>query len=118
MHELSIAQSIIDAVNARARECNAARVKNIRLKIGEASGVMTDSLTFCFDMLANLDPLLAGAQLLIVTTPHRAHCRHCRREFSVINFIAQCPVCSEWSNEIISGSELEIVEMEIESSHL
>ncbi len=114
MHELAVAQSIVDAVEARAAECNAARVKGVRLKIGEASGIVTDSLTFCFEMLASLDPTLAGAQLLIDTVPHRARCRHCAAEFSVINFVAQCPTCKEWSSEIVSGTELQILEMEIE----
>jgi hydrogenase nickel incorporation protein HypA/HybF len=114
MHELAVAQSIVDAVEARAAECNAARVKGVRLKIGEASGIVTDSLTFCFEMLASLDPTLAGAQLLIDTVPHRARCRHCATEFNVINFVAQCPTCKEWSSEIVSGTELQILEMEIE----
>jgi hydrogenase nickel incorporation protein HypA/HybF len=115
MHELAIAQSIVEAVEAKASECNAAQVKAVRLKIGEASGVVTDSLTFCFEMLATLDPTLAGAQLLIDTMPHRAHCQYCACEFSVINFVAQCPTCKEWSNEIVSGTELQIVEMEFET---
>ena len=114
MHELAIAESIVDVVGTRAAECNAARVKGVRLKIGEASGIFTDSLTFCFEMLASLDPTLAGAQLLIDTVPHRARCRHCAKEFSVINFVAQCPTCKEWSSEIVSGTELQILEMEIE----
>ena len=116
MHELAIAQSIIDAIEAKASEYNAARVKGVRLKIGEASGVVTDSLTFCFEMLASLDPTLAGAQLLIDKVPHLAYCRHCACEFSVTNFVAQCPTCKEWSNEIVSGTELQILDMEIESS--
>ena len=115
MHELAVAQSIVDAVEARAAECNATRVKGVRLKIGEASGIVTDSLTFCFEMLASLDPTLEGAQLLVDTMPHRARCRHCAKEFSVINFVAQCPTCQEWSNEIVSGTELQILDMEIEA---
>ena len=35
MHELAIAQSIVDAVEAKAVECNAVRVKGVRLKVGE-----------------------------------------------------------------------------------
>ncbi len=116
MHELSIAQSIFDVVEARAAECHATQVKGVRLRVGEASGIVTDSLTFCFEMLASSHPVLAGAQLLIDIVPHRARCRHCAREFPVKNFIAQCPTCEEWSNEIISGSELQILEMEIEAS--
>lgn len=116
MHELSIAQSIFDVVEERAVECKAVRVKGVRLRIGEASGIVTDSLAFCFEMLTSLDPVLTGAHLLIDTVPHRARCRSCAKEFSVTNFIAQCPTCNEWSNDVISGNELQILEMEIESS--
>ena len=116
MHELSIAQSIVEAVEAKATECNAAHVKSVRLKIGEASSIVVDSLTFCFEMLTSLDPTLTGAQLLIDTVPHLAHCHHCDKEFAVVNFVAQCPTCQEWSSEIISGTELQILEMEIENS--
>lgn len=115
MHELAIAQSIADAVTAKASECKAARVTSVRLKVGEASGVVTDSLTFCFEMLASLDPLLEGARLVIDTAPHRAHCRHCEQEFAVSDFIARCPICGEWSTAIVSGAELQILDMEIEN---
>ncbi|GAC1346067.1 MAG: hydrogenase maturation nickel metallochaperone HypA [Ktedonobacteraceae bacterium] len=114
MHELSIAQSIVEAIETRATERNATRVKGVRLKIGEASGVVADSLTFCFEMLASLDPTLEGAQLSIDVVPHRARCRHCAREFAVRNFVAQCPTCQKWSDEIVSGNELQILEMEYE----
>ena len=115
MHELAIAQSIVEAVEAKASECNAARVKGVRLKIGEACGVVTDSLTFCFEMLASLDPTLEGAQLLIDIMPHRAYCQHCASEFRVKNFVAQCPACKEWTNEIVSGTEMQLLEMEFET---
>lgn len=116
MHELSIAQSIVDAVEERAAEYKATHVKSVRLKIGEANAIVTDSLTFCFEMLTSFEPTLAGAQLLIDTVPHRARCRHCNKEFSVMNFVAQCPTCEKWSNDIISGTELQILDMEIEAS--
>lgn len=116
MHELAIAQSIADAVTAKASECKAVRVKSVRLKVGEASGVVTDSLAFCFEMLASLDPLLEGARLVIDTAPHRARCRHCAQDFAVADFIARCPACGEWSTEIVSGVELQILDMEIENS--
>lgn len=114
MHELAIAQSIVDVVEAKATECNATHVKGVRLKIGEASGVVADSLTFSFDMLASFNPVLVGAQLLIDVAPHRAICHHCAKEFTIKNFVAQCPTCAEWSNEVISGTELQILEMEID----
>ncbi|MBV9690589.1 MAG: hydrogenase maturation nickel metallochaperone HypA [Ktedonobacteraceae bacterium] len=116
MHELAIAQSIVDVVETWATECNAARVKSVQLQIGEASGVVTDSLSFCFEMLTSFDPVLAGAQLSIDVLPHRARCRHCAKEFTITNFVARCPTCDEWTNEIISGTELEIVDMEFDAA--
>lgn len=115
MHELSIAQSIAEAVEVKAVECDAARVKHIRLRIGEASGIVTDSLIFCFEMVASLTPILEGATLSVDHAPHRAYCRHCGSEFAVTNFVARCPTCEEWSTKVISGNELEILDMEIEA---
>jgi hydrogenase nickel incorporation protein HypA/HybF len=116
MHELTIAQSIVEVVMARARECRAARVKSVRLQIGEASGIMIDSLAFSFEMLTSLDPLLDGTQLLIEGIPHVARCRTCAQEFAVINLVPCCPTCQQWSGDIISGTELQIQEMEIEAA--
>ena len=115
MHELAIAQSIIDAVGEKAATCNATRIKSVCLRIGEASGILIDSLTFSFEMLASFDPMLDGARLLIDEVPHRARCRHCNSVFAVAHFIMQCPICQTWNTEIVSGNELQILEMEIET---
>jgi hydrogenase nickel incorporation protein HypA/HybF len=115
MHELSIAQSIVEIVETRAAECHATHVKGVRLRIGEAIGIVTDSLTFCFEMLTSLDPILAGAYLRADIVPHRARCRHCAKEFPVVNFMIQCPLCEGWSIEVVSGTELQILEMEYET---
>lgn len=114
MHELAIAQSIVEVVEQRASECQATRVKNVRLQIGEASGIVVDSLSFSFEMLTGLSPRLEGARLRIESVPHRAYCRHCAREFAVQQFIPRCPACAEWSAEVLSGTELQILDMEIE----
>lgn len=116
MHELAIAESIVDAVETRAIACAATRVKRVRLRIGAANAVVADSLTFCFEMLTSELPLLAGALLAIDTLPHRAWCLHCGSEFDVKDYIALCPTCQEWSRSIISGTEFQIMEMEIETA--
>jgi hydrogenase nickel incorporation protein HypA/HybF len=114
MHELSIAQSIVEAVSTKATECRAARVKIVRLRIGEAVGIVVDSLTFCFEMMTDLDPMLRGAQLSIDSVPHRARCIACGQEYPIVNFVMQCPQCKAWSSEVISGAEFQIMDMEID----
>lgn len=115
MHELALAQGISDIVAARAVERGATRVTSVRLRIGEASGVVVDSLAFCFEMVATVSPLLAGAHLSVDRVPHRAHCQSCASEFTVRDYVAQCPACGEWSDQIVSGTELQVLEMEIET---
>ncbi len=92
MHELAIAQSIVEVVEEHATACKATHVKSVRLKIGEASGIVAASLTFSFEMLTSFGPVLAGTQLLIDTVPHRARCHHCDCAFPVMNFVAQLVV--------------------------
>ncbi len=115
MHELAIAESIVEGVTRHAQECRAQRVTSVRVQIGEACGIVSDSLAFSFEMIANMEPLLSGAKLVIERVPHRARCRHCNKEFNVIHFIAQCPTCETWDTDIISGTELRVLDMEIET---
>lgn len=113
MHELAIAQSIVEVVEEHASASQATCVKWVRLQVGEASGVVADALISSFEMLASLSPLLAGARLAIERVPHRARCQRCEREFAIQNCIPRCPHCEEWSADILSGTELQILEMEV-----
>ncbi|GHO67747.1 putative hydrogenase nickel incorporation protein HypA [Ktedonobacter sp. SOSP1-52] len=115
MHELAIAQGIAEAVDAQAQKHQATHVREIHLQIGEAQGVVNDSLTFCFEMVASLYPLLEGSRLSIEFIPYRARCQHCASEFTVINFIRQCPACQGWETEVISGTEMQIDNIEIDA---
>src|SRR6266536_827228 len=65
MHELAIAESIVEGVTRHAQECRAQRVTSVRVQIGEACGIVSDSLAFSFEMIANMEPLLSGAKRVI-----------------------------------------------------
>jgi hydrogenase nickel incorporation protein HypA/HybF len=117
MHELSIAQSIAEVVVEKAHENHASQVSAVRLLIGDGSGVVTEPLTFCFEMIASMEPLLTGARLEIERVPHRARCRVCATEYTIPDFVICCPTCQKWESEVISGTELQIVEMEFETEN-
>lgn len=51
MHELSIAQDIIDIVKAEMRNYDAKILRAVHLEIGAMSSVMPDSLSFCFETI-------------------------------------------------------------------
>ena len=70
MHELSIAQSIVEMVGERAGD---ARVHRLTLVIGRLSGVMPDALRFCFDVCTE-GTVLEGAVLEIIEPSGRGRC--------------------------------------------
>lgn len=64
MHEMSIADSILNAVRTEAEKHPGARVKKVGLRLGELAGVDRESLSFCFEVLAK-DTDLDGLALVI-----------------------------------------------------
>ena len=79
MHELSITQSLVDAVLNRTGE---RPVTAVNLMIGPLSGVLADAVRFCFDVATAGTPL-AGARLQIDEPQGRGRCRSCQDEFTL-----------------------------------
>jgi len=112
VHEMSVASSMLEAVQAESAQ-RGARARAVGLKIGELSGVDAESLRFCFDVLV-LDTELAPLALEIERLPWRNRCRHCAHEFAVVDYLTVCPKCGAADTELASGDELEFAYLEIE----
>lgn len=108
VHELAITQSVVAQISQRVGD---AKVTRVVLEIGRLSGVVSDSVRFCFDICAQ-DTTLEGAQLEIVQTPGRARCRQCDASFDIEDLLALCQ-CGSMDFELIGGQELKIREVEI-----
>ncbi|MBO0770446.1 MAG: hydrogenase maturation nickel metallochaperone HypA [Actinobacteria bacterium] len=108
MHELAIAQGIIDTVTGRLP---GSRVSLVSLEIGPLSGVVPDALLFCFD-LATEGTGLAGARLEISEPPARCRCRECGSEFAPDGPILLCP-CGSADAEVLSGQDLRITAVKV-----
>lgn len=108
MHELSIANAIIEACAERAL---GARVVRVRLEIGRLSGVMPDAVRFCFDVCA-MNTVVEGAALEIIETAGRARCRDCGTEVALTELVGCCG-CGSFALRIIAGQEMKVREMEL-----
>jgi hydrogenase nickel incorporation protein HypA/HybF len=114
MHEMSIAASMLEAVHAESARHNA-HVLAVGVKIGELSGVESESLRFCFDALVQ-DTDLAPLSLQIEHLPWRHRCRQCARDFAVQEYRTECPQCGSADTEMAGGQELEFAYMEVEET--
>lgn len=112
MHELSIAQEIINIVNNHLPDPEPANVKSVKVKVGKLSNILPDSLSFCFEALTN-ESHLKGSKLEIVEIPVKIHCAGCNKESEIENPVFACPKCSSNKLKIISGMELQVDEIEL-----
>ncbi len=114
MHEASIAASLIDMLVELASE-NRGRVVRARVRVGRLSGVVVESLLFAFDVLKGEREETREAQLDIDEVPVVYRCRECGRTFEVGEiFWVECPDCSGVDVEMVSGDELDLVDVEID----
>jgi hydrogenase nickel incorporation protein HypA/HybF len=112
MHELSIAQSILEIVQHHLPADGSRNVRTVSMKVGELSGVVTDSLEFCFQAIT-AGTTLEGARLAIEHLPVRARCRTCSAAFPVEQSVFRCTSCGGSDLEIVSGRELQVTEIEL-----
>ncbi|MEV0065768.1 MULTISPECIES: hydrogenase maturation nickel metallochaperone HypA [unclassified Amycolatopsis] len=108
MHEMSITQSVVDAIVSRL---GSQAVRSVRLEIGRLSGVVPDSVRFCFDVVCE-GTSLQGAELEIDEPPGRAACRDCGAEFGIDDPILLC-ACGSANVEVLAGRQLRIKSVEV-----
>ncbi len=108
MHELSIAESVIDAVLERTGD---EKVTVVRVAVGKLAGVVPDALLFCFE-LAAAGTALEGAVLEIVELSGRAHCRSCDQDFQKDDLILLCE-CGSADVDVVAGRELSVTSVEV-----
>jgi hydrogenase nickel incorporation protein HypA/HybF len=108
VHELALTESVVEAVTERLP---GAKITCVRLDIGALSGVVADSVRFCFD-LVTAGTGLEGAGLEISHTPGRGQCRSCGGEFEPDGPLLLCP-CGSADVEVLSGQEFTIASVQV-----
>ena len=115
MHELSLAESIVDIIRQSVPKDELEEVRIVRMKVGTLSGVVADSLDFCFSAISAQTPL-AQARLEIEQIPFSVLCNSCRKTFvNDIGFVV-CPDCGGVDTTVLSGRELQVTEIELDNN--
>lgn len=111
MHEMGIAESILDAMR---KECPGARVVKTGVRVGEWSGVNAESLQFCWDALMQVEG--EQCELEIEFCPRQNQCPECEWLFPVEGFRTECPRCGCITTTVAGGDELELAYLELEEA--
>lgn len=113
MHEMAIAESILDIALDYAKQNQAKRIAEVGLKLGEMAGVEEESLRFCFASVVQ-DTLADGAKLQIEHVPLVGRCLSCGKEQRIEHYAFTCPWCKQGVLEIVSGRELQVAYLEVD----
>jgi hydrogenase nickel incorporation protein HypA/HybF len=113
VHEFSLMQGVLSAVEDAAAEAGAGRVTEVRLVIGDMAEVVFDSMQFAFEALVP-STLCEGAELTMTAVQPRSRCLQCGNEFAHDRYQWTCPECGALATELLAGRELYIDSIEIE----
>ncbi|MFW1676468.1 hydrogenase maturation nickel metallochaperone HypA [Pontibacter sp. JAM-7] len=113
MHEMSIAEAIIQVLEEQAAAQHYSRVKAVWLEIGPLAMIEPGSLQFCFGAVTQ-NSLAEAAILHIINIPGEALCMQCRKTVPVENRYDACKVCGSRQLQVTQGEEMRIKELEVE----
>ncbi len=112
MHELSMIESILELALTKAHEAEATQIREIKLAVGDLSGVVPEALAFAFEACRS-GTLASQATLTIERLPAICHCETCTRDFSPSDWIYECPNCGTLSQTLKQGRELQLTSLEV-----
>jgi hydrogenase nickel incorporation protein HypA/HybF len=110
MHELSIAEAIVDVAT---RHAAGRRVARVEVKVGHLRQVVPDSLQFAFGLVAQ-GTALDGAELAITHVAAAGRCRDCGAESVMEGFPLCCACCGGLDVDVLAGEELLVDALELE----
>lgn len=113
MHELSIAENLVEIIKEEAALHNARSVKKVTLRIGRLAGVVPEALRFAFEVCTK-GTIAENTVLDVMEIPLTGLCHKCNARFNLEDAVILCPYCNGIDVELLTGRELEIESMEIE----
>lgn len=105
MHEYSVLRSILMQVEEFAGPKGLTAVREIRVSVGEFSGIDPELLQLAFEQVS-AESGRTQCRLVVQPTLLSAECAACGTEFAPTGFVFRCPHCGSGETEILRGEEL------------
>jgi hydrogenase nickel incorporation protein HypA/HybF len=113
MHEMSLAESVLQIIEDTARTQQFSHVRTVVLEVGVLSAVEPEAMLFCFDAVTR-GSIAEGANLEIVEIPGSGWCMECGKTVLLSERYGLCPECGDARVTITGGNELRIKDLEVE----
>lgn len=113
MHELSLAESILQLIEDAAIEQKFTQVKMVWLEVGQLACVEQESLRFFFAVVTE-DSIARQAKLEIIEITGQAMCNQCHQVTMIAAYYQACPQCGSYALHVTQGDGMHIKELEVE----
>lgn len=113
MHEMSLAEGVLQIIEDAAKEQNFSRVRTVWLEIGQLAGVEAEAMRFCFEAVVR-DSIAQGANLEIIAVPGQAWCQYCAAAVNVKALYDECPKCGSLQVQVTGGNTMRVKELDVE----
>jgi hydrogenase nickel incorporation protein HypA/HybF len=113
MHEMSLAEGIVELIEEAATREGFSSVKLVVLEVGQLSTVEPEALAFCFDA-ATRGSIAEGARLEIDNVPGQGVCLQCGADAEMENLYDPCPKCGAFGLRVTGGTEMRVKELEVD----
>lgn len=113
MHEMSLAEGVLQIVENAARTSGFSRIKEIRLEIGALAGVEIEALSFCLDVVLK-HSVADGARVEVRRLPGQGHCLACGKPVEVSTLYDACPDCGSYQVHATGGTEMRVKDLLVE----
>lgn len=111
MHEVSIAEGILSAVDKTLADEPKTKVTSVTVSIGELAGVEIDALMFAWDSVTR-GTRADKAKLLINRIDGEAWCMNCAKNVALHRHGDPCPSCGGFQLMPVKGHELKVDTLE------
>ena len=111
MHELSIAQAIVDIA---VRNAGGSRVTCVEVQVGRLRQVVPAALEFSFELCAH-GTVAEGAALELEVLPVGVRCPSCAAESQPAGFPLACAACGALNVDVVQGEELRVQSLSLEA---
>ncbi|CAA0120036.1 Hydrogenase maturation factor HybF [BD1-7 clade bacterium] len=108
MHEVSLAENLIECIEQQAQKNRFERVEKINVEVGELSCVDPGALEFALQALAE-GTVIEGASLEIGIVPGQLQCRACRHTYHANTVYTPCPECHQTGSKKIGGDDAQLI---------
>lgn len=113
MHELALAQNIIELLEEQAVNHQFNQIKQVWLEIGVMACVEVPALHFGLDVAAH-HTIAENARFHVTIAPTQGWCLSCNRPFTSQTSTLCCPVCHSGKVQVDDSCRMRIREIEVE----